>query len=129
MHLLDATALVKLAAEHEENAPGVLGPVGRYLAGKRNVFVSVVSAEEFLEGVKHEADGIEWLADGGFTWLPIGHSVARKCATLQRRLAESGARLGENDAWIAATAVAAGLELVGDDCAFERVPGLKYRRI
>ena len=36
--------------------------------------------------------------------------------------------LGENDAWIAATALAYGATLVGRDPAFARVPRLDYAR-
>ena len=46
---------------------------------------------------------------------------------MQRRARASGARLGENDAWIAATASLAKLTLVGDDDrAFAGRPGLAY---
>jgi predicted nucleic acid-binding protein len=35
-------------------------------------------------------------------------------------------RLGENDAWIAATALYYSARLIGREKAFGRVPGLKY---
>jgi hypothetical protein len=35
-------------------------------------------------------------------------------------------RLGENDSWIAATALYNRRRLIGRDAAFHRVPGLKY---
>jgi hypothetical protein len=38
-------------------------------------------------------------------------------------------RLGENDAWIAATALAYGATLVGRERAFTRVPRLDYLAI
>jgi hypothetical protein len=50
---------------------------------------------------------------------------ARRCARLQRR---SRQRLGENDAWLVATAEALGAEVVGEDrVALERL-GARYLR-
>jgi predicted nucleic acid-binding protein len=49
--------------------------------------------------------------------------IAWRAALLQTSLAR---RLGENDAWIAATAIAYGAILVGRDSTFARVPRLNY---
>ncbi len=45
---------------------------------------------------------------------------------MQSRLPQ---RLGENDAWIAATALAYNAELLGRERAFARVPRLNYTPI
>jgi len=59
--------------------------------------------------------------------LGLHQPQARRAGLMQRRARASGARLGENDAWIAATASLAKLTLVGDDDrAFAGRPGLAY---
>ena len=45
-------------------------------------------------------------------------------AELRIRLRESGRRLGANDSWIAATAIAHDLPLVTQDRDYDGVPGL-----
>jgi predicted nucleic acid-binding protein len=55
--------------------------------------------------------------------VPLSRVIAYRCAELQRRIPQ---RLGENDAWIAATALVYGAELVGREQAFARVPRLRY---
>jgi len=126
VYLLDSSALTKLAAEIQANR---IGPVSRFLASRRRVFASVVCLVEFLEGTDDEKEGMRFLADLGFNTLTLGYGIARQCASIQRRMVDAGLRLGENDAWIAATALDSGLEVVGDDAAFARVPGLRYRRV
>ena len=54
---------------------------------------------------------------------PLSRAIAYRCADMQRRLPQ---RLGENDAWMAATALVYGAELVGRERAFARVPRLHY---
>ena len=49
--------------------------------------------------------------------------IARRTALLQTSLPR---RLGENDAWIAGTALAYGATLVGRERGFSRVPRLDY---
>lgn len=57
--------------------------------------------------------------------LPLPKHVAWEASRIEREL--RGARLGENDNWIAATARAWGLAVVSQDTAFDRVP--KLRRV
>jgi predicted nucleic acid-binding protein len=54
----------------------------------------------------------------------LHRQVAWEAGRIERELAEDGARLGENDNWIAATARTWGLRLVSRDAAFTRVPRL-----
>ena len=51
--------------------------------------------------------------------------MAWRASRIQRQLLESGKQLGENDNWIAATALTLGLRLVTRDDAFRRVPRLR----
>ncbi len=51
--------------------------------------------------------------------------IAWEAGQIDRELAETGERLGENDNWIAATARTWGLPLASQDSAFTRVPRLR----
>ena len=85
--------------------------------------VSVVSAEEVLEGAADETLALASLQRFSIQGLHL--SQARRCARLQRRTAR---RLGENDAWLFATAESIGADIVGDDWgAFGRL-GARYLR-
>jgi predicted nucleic acid-binding protein len=55
--------------------------------------------------------------------LQLSRGIAWRRAALQGSLSR---RLGENDAWIAATALSYEATLVGRERAFERVPRLDY---
>ena len=61
--------------------------------------------------------------------LPLSEAVAYRAGELDRRLAGKGQRLGENDNWIAATALCYSATLVYADGDFARVPGLKRHQI
>jgi predicted nucleic acid-binding protein len=87
------------------------------------VVVSIVSVEEILEGAANEAAAVASLQR--FTIQGLHLAQARRCALLQRR---SPKRLGENDAWLVATADALNADIVGADrAAFERL-GERYLR-
>ena len=77
----------------------------------------MVSVEEILEGGADEASSLASLQK--FTIHGIHLAQARRCALQQRRAAH---RLGENDAWIVATAETLDADVVGADRpAFERL--------
>jgi predicted nucleic acid-binding protein len=61
--------------------------------------------------------------------LPVDRLVAYSWAELRRALRELKQRLDENDAWIAATAIAHQLPLVTQDADFTDVPGLEVIRV
>jgi hypothetical protein len=113
--LLDASFLVALERETSDRE---IGPARRLLAtlrGRRLV-VSVVTVEEMLEGATDESGALADLLR--FTVQDLHLGQARRCALLQRR---SSMRLGENDAWLVATADSIGADVVGSDRpAFER---------
>jgi predicted nucleic acid-binding protein len=56
--------------------------------------------------------------------LPVDDRVATAWAELRSTLREAGRRLGVNDSWIAATAIAHDLPLVTQDRDYDDVPGL-----
>ena len=120
--LLDTSFLVAL---ERETANGEIGPARRFLPSLRGrqVVVSIVSVEEILEGATNEAAAVASLQR--FTIQGLHMAQARRCALLQRR---SPKRLGENDAWLVATAHVLNADIVGADrAAFERL-GERYLR-
>jgi predicted nucleic acid-binding protein len=120
--LLDTSYLVAL---ERETAAGEQGPARKFLPSLRGrrLVVSIVSVEEILEGVVDEPAALASLQR--FSILGLHLAQARRCALMQRR---SARRMGENDAWLVATAESIDADVVGvDRAAFERL-GHKYLR-
>jgi hypothetical protein len=120
--LLDASFLIDLERETSDRATG---PARRFLPilrGRRLV-VSIVSVEEVLEGAAD--DGATLAALQRFVIQGLHLAQAQRCALVQRRVSR---RLGENDAWLVATAESLDADVVGADRqAFERL-GERYLR-
>ena len=102
------------------------------LVGDRDRAISVISVSELLHGV-HRARGVTQLKRQSFVEhllaafepIPITEPVARVHAAVWARLAAKGEAVGAHDLWIAATALAHGLDVATDDAAaFHRVPAL-----
>jgi predicted nucleic acid-binding protein len=120
--LLDSSYLTDL---ERETAAGEVGPARRFLRSLRGrpIVVSIVSVEELLEGADDEAAALASLQR--FTIHGLHLAQARRCALLQRR---ASWRLGENDAWLVATAETIDADVVAADrTAFERL-GARYLR-
>lgn len=120
--LLDTSFLVAL---ERETAGREQGPARRFLPSLRGrrLAISIVCVEELLEGAADEAAALASLQRFAIQGLHLAQ--ARRCALLQRRAAR---RLGENDAWLVATAESIDAEVVGADrVAFERL-GARYLR-
>jgi predicted nucleic acid-binding protein len=120
--LLDTSFLVDL---EREAASGEDGSAQKFLLSLRGrpLVVSVVSVEEMLEGVADEAGTAASLRRFAIQGLHLAQ--ARRCALLQRRATH---RMGENDAWLVATADVLNADVVGADrVAFERL-GERYLR-
>jgi predicted nucleic acid-binding protein len=82
-----------------------------------------VTLGEFAEGFTDPQAFGEFIAR--FRVIQLSRGIAWRAAMMQCSLPR---RLGENDAWIAATALAYDATLVGRDPAFARVPRLSYVR-
>jgi predicted nucleic acid-binding protein len=120
--LLDASFLIAL---ERETASAESGPARTFLASLRGrrLVISVVSVEEILEGAAGEAAAFASLQR--FATQGLHLAQARRCALLQRRASR---RMGENDAWLVATADSLNADVVGADrAAFERL-GKRYLR-
>ena len=120
--LLDTSFLVAL---ERETVSAENGPARKFLLllrGRRLV-VSIVSVEEILEGAVDEAAAFASLQRFAIQGLHLAQ--ARRCALLQRRASR---RMGENDAWLVATADSLNADVVGADrAAFDRL-GTRYLR-
>lgn len=120
--LLDASFLVALERETSHREIGAARRLLATLRGRR-VVVSVVTVEEVLEGAADEPAASADLRRFTVHGLHLAH--ARRCALVQRR---SSSRLGENDAWLVATADVLDADVAGADrAAFERL-GPRYLR-
>ena len=120
--LLDASFLIAL---ERETARDHAGPARRFLPGLRGrrLVISVVTVEELLEGAADEPAALSALQRFSIQGLHLSH--ARRCALIQRRAAR---RMGDNDAWLVATAESLNADVVGADrSAFDRL-GERYLR-
>jgi len=120
--LLDTSFLVAL---ERETAGGRTGPATTFLPSLRGrpLTISIVTVEEILEGAVDEATAFASLQRFAIQGLHLVQ--ARRCALLQRRASR---RMGENDAWLVATADVLDADVVGADrAAFERL-GPRYLR-
>lgn len=120
--LLDCSYLIDL---ERETATRDIGPARRFLPSLRGrpLVVSIVSVEELLEGAADEAAALASLQR--FAIQGVHLAQARRCAVMLRRTSR---RLGENDAWLVATAESIDADVVGAErAAFERL-GARYLR-
>jgi len=118
--LLDASFLIAFSHEEERRQTGEAMAFLRSRPGERTV-VSLVAAGEFLEGVEDLPKALQFL--NRYTLIGLSLPIARRSAEIQSRLSQ---RLGENDAWLAATAPTHTFTLVSSDRAFARVPRLDF---
>ena len=123
--LLDTNFLIAL--ERELQAVRV-GPARRFLTGHRDrpVLVSVVSVGELAAGMVDNETARQFFRR--FRVVNLFAELALTAAEVDRELQVAGARLGENDNWLAGTARYYGQPIVSNDRDFDRVPGLRRLR-
>ena len=110
---------------HEEQATGTLGPAAGFLARHRRtpLLVTVISIGEVAVIFAKQSEARRFLAR--YRTLRLTPAVAYTPALIDRELIEVGARLGENDNWLAACCLYYGQPLISRDQAFDRVRGLR----
>ena len=120
MLLLDTSFLIELEDELVKRRSGAA--IALLEAHPRSaIAISIITLGEFAEGFTDPQAFGEFVAR--FRVVQLSRAIAWRAAMMQASLAK---RLGENDAWIAATALSYGATLVGRDRAFARVPRLSY---
>jgi predicted nucleic acid-binding protein len=119
--LTDTTFWVDLLEERRDRRNG---PASQFLARNRaaTMEVSIVTWGELAAGFE-TPDALNHLLRR-VRVLNLHRQTAWEAGVIERSLAATGSRLGENDNWIAATARVWGLRLVTRDKAFRRVPDL-----
>src|ERR1700734_3551199 len=120
MLLLDTSFLIEL---EDELLHRKMGPAHGVLAAHRRetAAISIITLGEFAEGFADPRALVAFVAP--FRVVSLSRAIAWRTAALQGSLSR---RLGENDAWIAATALSYEATLIGREKAFERVPRLDY---
>ena len=121
MLLLDASLLIEL---ERELAHASVGAIRTFLGQNRGEMLacSTVTVGEFASGTDAEAARFFLRR---LRKIPLDEAIAYRAGELDRTLARLGKRLGENDNWIAATALHLSATLVHVDGDFRRVPRLK----
>jgi predicted nucleic acid-binding protein len=123
--LLDTSVLIDLEHELFEQRVGRI----RALLGRRrgeDLACATVTVGELASGAN--AHSTRFLLRR-LRKIPLTEAIAYRAGVLDREMSRLGKRLGENDNWIAATALHLSATLVFADEAFERVPRLKRTRI
>jgi predicted nucleic acid-binding protein len=90
------------------------------------MYASVVTFSEISEGFETAAEALA--ATQAFTLLDVTSELAWRGSRIARELKGTGLHIGDNDVWIATTALAYGLPLVSNNARhLGRVPGLDLR--
>jgi predicted nucleic acid-binding protein len=123
--LLDTSVLIDL--EHQL-AQGIVGSVQTFLGRHRAepLACSMVTIGELASGADEES--IRFFLRR-LRKIPLDEAIAYRAGRLDQDLARQGMRLGENDNWIAATALHYSATLLHADGDFERVPRLKRHHL
>lgn len=125
LYLLDANAI-------SDAMKGQTNLVGKLASKSGVVITSVIVQGEIHYGLdllplgKRRTD-LEAKATsvlGSLSAEPVTETVATHYATIRSTLEKQGLVLGDNDVWIAATALNLGAILVSRDQGFQKVPGL-----
>lgn len=116
--LLDSSYLIDLEHEIAEKRSG---PAMRFAMRNRRAVprISVITLGEMAAGAADEVQVRVFLSR--YRVVAVRPEIGFLAGRLERALAAKGRRLGENDNWIAATALYYGEPLVTNDNDFDRV--------
>ena len=121
MLLLDTSALIGLERELAQRKVGrIRAYLGEHLGD--GLACSTVTVGELASG---EDETVVRVFPRHLRKLPLSEAIAYRAGQLDKDLMSKGQRLGENDNWIAATALHYSATLVYADGDFDRVNGLK----
>ena len=122
--IVDTTFLIDLEREIARRRPG---PAMDFLARnpEQTMRVSVITFGELAEGYEDQSTpGLEELI-APYGIVEITRAIGSRYAAISQVLRSTGSRWGDNDLWIAATALEVGEALVTRDLVhFSRISGL-----
>jgi predicted nucleic acid-binding protein len=122
--VFDTTFLIDYEREVKRNRPGA---AHRFLVQHPNapLYISIISVAEFAEGFAPTQQHDFRVCLQHYTVLDLDHDIAWAASQIARQLRSTGTRIGENDVWIAATALHHHLALVTKNGQhFQRISGL-----
>jgi tRNA(fMet)-specific endonuclease VapC len=121
--ICDSTFFVALDRERRRREEGPAHSFLRAHAAEE-IAMSVITRGELARGFLRRTDWESFCA--GFTVHPLDENVLWKAAEVFQDLRKRGEPTGENDLWIAATALVVGEPLVTANAMdFEKIGGLK----
>jgi predicted nucleic acid-binding protein len=121
MLLFDTSALIDLEIELAGQRVGpVRAYIGRNLAS--DLACSTISIGELACG---SDETLVRVLLRRLRKIPLSEAIAYRAGQLDRAQSQKGQRLGENDTWIAATAIHYSATLIHTDNDFLRIPSLK----
>jgi predicted nucleic acid-binding protein len=125
MLLLDTSALIAL---ERELADRKVGPVRACLGRSKEeeLACSTVTVGELASGGSELAIRVLLRR---LRKIPLSEIIAFRAGELDKKQMRRGQRLGENDNWIAATALHYSATLVYVDGDFDRIEGIKRMRV
>jgi predicted nucleic acid-binding protein len=114
--------------QHERQAGNFSGPAFAFLGAHRGekILITVISIAEIA--LIFDSITAARVFVGNFRVFRLTPEVAWTAAEIDAELIARGARLGENDNWIAAFCRHYGQPLISRDQAFDRVQGLRRLR-
>jgi predicted nucleic acid-binding protein len=120
--IADTTFLVHFI---REGVAGRVGPARAFLARHRLEVIrtSIISLGEVAVSFTTSAEA--WGYFKHWQIYPLHRGIAEAAADVDRELLRTGARLGENDNWIAGFCRYYREPVISLDAAFARVPGLR----
>jgi len=120
--IADTTFLSDLLRERQRDKEGPAAAMLRRLRDGR-VRTTIISVAEIAVLFDHSFEAWNWLEH--WKIYPLHQGIAQKAADIDRRLKNSGQRLGENDNWIAGFAAYYQEPVISHDVAFDRIPGVR----
>jgi predicted nucleic acid-binding protein len=125
MLLLDTSALIGL---EREIADRKAGPIQGFLGMHKgeDLACSTVTLGELAAGASETSVRV---LVRHLKKVPVSEAIAFRAGKLDNSMARMGQRLGENDNWIAATALHYSATLVYVDGDFDRIQGIKRARL
>jgi predicted nucleic acid-binding protein len=120
--IADTTFLIQFV---NEGSRGREGPARLFLASHRREIIrtSIISLAEIAVGFENSATA--WNYFNRWKIYALHRGVAEAAADVDRELALTGQRLGENDNWIAGFCRFYHEPVISADMAFDRVPRLR----